>query len=150
LIQESQIRKLAEESLQDAESFLVDVSVRPGNRILVHIDSLKGLTVHDCVKVSRHIEGNLDREKEDFELEVSSPGADRPFKVFEQYRKYTGKKVEVTLEDGKKITGVLEAADPEKIQVKPDPEKKGKKQELESLTFNISEIKQTRAIISFK
>lgn len=150
VIQESLIRKLASEVLEGSETFLVDVHVKPGNRILVQVDSRKGLTVDDCVKVSRHIEGNLDREKEDFELEVSSPGADRPFKVYEQYLKNIGKKVEVLTSDGQKITGVLEAADESRIQVKPDPIGKGKKQETETLSFNISEIKQTRAIISFK
>jgi ribosome maturation factor RimP len=150
VIQESVIRQLAEERLETLDSFLVDVFVKPGNKILVLIDSMKGLTIDDCVRVSRHIESNLDREKEDFELVVSSPGADRPFKVLQQYKKYVGKKVEVVTEDGKKITGTLEAADDLRIQVKPDPEKKNKKQEIESITFNISEIKQTRAIISFK
>lgn len=113
---------------------------------------MTGLTVDDCVKVSRHIEFSLDREKEDFELEVSSPGADRPFKVFEQYQKYTGKKVEVTLLDGKKLSGVLQAADKEGITILPEPDKKekNKKKEIEPVTLSLSELKQTKAVISFK
>lgn len=151
MIQEDLIRKLVGEVLEGADTFLVDVQVKPRNKILVQIDNAKGLTVDDCVKVSRHIEGNLDREKEDFELEVSSPGADKPFKVLQQYLKYVGRKVEVVTADGNRITGTLEAADKEKISLKADASGKGKKQQAaETLTFNISELKQTRAIISFK
>jgi ribosome maturation factor RimP len=65
--------------------FPVAVSVSLSDTIKVVVDSLIGLTLDDCVKVSRYLEQQLDRDKEDFELEVSSPGLTEPFKVKEQY-----------------------------------------------------------------
>ena len=67
------------------------------------------VTINDCVELSRHIESNLDRENEDFELNVSSAGLDQPFKVFRQYLKNINKDISVIKTDGQKtkreITG---------------------------------------------
>jgi ribosome maturation factor RimP len=67
-----------------------------------------GVTIEQCATLSRAIESNLDRETEDFELEVSSAGLGQPFKVVQQYYKNVGKEIEVDLNDGSKMKGILE------------------------------------------
>ena len=75
------------------------------------VDSFSGLTIDHCVKLSRHIEGNLDREIEDFELQVSSAGLGEPFKIRQQFEKNKGKEVQVILANGMKLEGVLTKID---------------------------------------
>mgnify|MGYP003444181226 FL=1 len=78
------IKKLADEKLTEGSNFIVDISVKPGNKIIVLLDNDKGVSIADCVAMSRHIEFNLDREKDDFELNVMSPGLTEPFKILRQ------------------------------------------------------------------
>jgi len=70
MISESYIRQLVEEKLEGTDMFIVELSVSSNNRIVVEIDGMSGVTIDDCVAVSRQIESNLDREQEDFELQV--------------------------------------------------------------------------------
>lgn len=148
------IAGLIREKLDDG-MFLVDVSVNSANVIHVEVDSFTGLTIDQCVAISRHIEGNLDRETEDFELQVSSPGADQPFKVKEQYRKNQGREVEVTLTSGVVFKGLLVDSGEEEMiletSAKVKVEGKNKKELVtERKAIPYSEIKKTRVIISFK
>ncbi|MGK0286590.1 MAG: ribosome maturation factor RimP, partial [Salibacteraceae bacterium] len=99
MIQESEIRDLIEETIEGTDIFLVELKISGGNKISVLVDAIGGLPITDCMKVSRGIDHNLDREDEDFELNVSSPGLDKPFKVFKQYEKNRGRSIHVTLED---------------------------------------------------
>ena len=73
----------------------VITKISADNRISVFIDSLKGININDCAVLSRLLEDQLDREKEDFELTVSSAGLDQPFIVIEQYKKNIGKQIKV-------------------------------------------------------
>ena len=153
MISESRILDLVREKTEGTDLFVVDLNVKPGNKIRILIDAVRGLSVDDCVKVSRHVEFSLDRESEDFELQVSSPGADSPFKVREQYKKYEGRNVEVITNEDKILQGkiissgenefVLEAAIPAKGANK-------KVKTTEKINFNYNQIKQTKATISFK
>src|SRR5690606_20864628 len=102
----NRIIQLVNEKL-DEGMFLVDVQVNASNIIRVFIDSFEGITIDQCVTVSRHIEQDLDRDNDDFELQVSSPGLTEPLKVKEQYLKNIGRKIEVELVEGKGITGEL-------------------------------------------
>ena len=72
-----------EEKLKEDDVFVVELKVSKSNQITVLIDSDSGVNISYCVDISRLIEGSLDREEEDFELEVSSPGVG-PFKVWRQ------------------------------------------------------------------
>ena len=110
MIDKEKIVGLVREKLEEG-MFLVDVSVNSANVIHVEVDCFTGLTIDQCVAISRHIEGNLDRETDDFELQVSSPGADQPFKVKEQYQKNKGRELEVTLTDGTVTKGLLAESD---------------------------------------
>ena len=81
------------------------------------MDNINGVSIKDCVSVSRNIEHNLDREKEDFELSVSSPGLDQPFVVQTIFKKYWEKNSAITKENIK-IVGELIKADREEISIK--------------------------------
>ncbi len=134
---------------------MVDLEIAPGNQIHLEIDGPNGVTIKDCVDFSRQVEHNLDREAEDFELNVSSPGLDKPFRVFQQYQKNVGREVKVITNEDKTIKGELVKVEDDKIMVeysfKQKIEGKKKKEtitEQEIIPFN--NIKETRIIISFK
>lgn len=155
MIDRNVILKLVEEKLASTEMFLVDVEVKTGNVIVVEIDSNEAVSIDDCVALSRWLEEHLDREKEDFELEVGSAGITSPFKVLRQYVKNIGNEVEILLNAGVKLTGVLKEADENGIvvtvekQVKPEGAKrKITVQEDQSYTYD--EIKYTKYLIRFK
>ncbi len=107
MIEKNKVIALVEEAIADSNIFLVDVSVGAGNKIIILADSLDGLSIDDCVRINRFIEANIDREIEDYELEVSSPGIGQDFKVIGQYRKAINRTVEVNLIDGRSYTGIL-------------------------------------------
>ena len=88
--------------------FLVEVLVKPGNVITVHVDRPDGISIDECVKISRYLNENLDREVEDYSLEVSSPGLGGAFRVKQQYEKNLGRDIEVLYTDGIKVTGKLQ------------------------------------------
>ncbi len=148
------IRELAETALQDTDCFLVDVHVTPMNKIIVLIDREGSVAIGQCVSVSRFIEKSLDREVEDFELEVSSAGLDQPFKVLRQYTKNIGKEVDVKLIDGKKVKGNLVNANDKEITLmqitKERIEGRKAKQNVEkNITIALPEIKETKIVIKF-
>ena len=111
MIDKNLVKSLVEEWLQGKEYFLVDITVSPDDKIVVEIDHAEGVWIEDCVELSRFIESKLNREEEDFELEVGSAGIGQPFKVLQQYINHVGKEVETLMSDGRKITGVLKLAD---------------------------------------
>jgi ribosome maturation factor RimP len=148
------IRELAEKKLEETGSYLVDVTVSAMNKIRITIDNLRGVSIQECVNLSRFVENQLDREREDFELEVSSPGLDQPFKVLQQYKKYTGREVEVKLSDGRKTEGKLVAADENEIVLEKTTKekienKKGKQLVTKTEVIPFEQVKETKIIIKF-
>jgi ribosome maturation factor RimP len=138
----------------DESMFLVDVTVSPRNVIHVELDCMGGLSVDQCARVSKHIESQLDREAEDYELEVSSPGIDQYFKVKQQYYNKVGRELAVTTtgneEFAGKLVGAAENGISLEIRVKEKTET-GKKQTVTKiLSFGYEEIKKAKVIISFK
>jgi ribosome maturation factor RimP len=107
MITKERITELVNQKIEGTQLFLVDVRVLPGNRIEVFIDGDKGLGISDCVDLSRHIEKSLDRDVEDFSLEVSSPGATVPLKLSRQYLKHIGRDLELKMNDGSRFEGTL-------------------------------------------
>lgn len=104
------VDQLLESFFQErTELFPVSVQVSPANAIRITIDGDHGVTLQDCLDTSRHIEGNLDREEEDYSLEVGSPGATEPMVQPRQYTKNVGREIEVTFTDGSVKSGVLES-----------------------------------------
>ena len=112
MIAKSNIRKFIEEGIEGTDVFIVELNVSEQNRIHVVADSDSGLSIDKCVAVSRSIEGRLDREVEDFELQVTSPGLTNPLKVTRQYKKNVGRGLKVkTLEDKSLEGKLVEATD---------------------------------------
>ena len=155
MIDKNVVSGIVNEWLEDKEYFLVDVSVSPDDKIVVEIDHAEGVWIDDCVELSRFIESKLDREEEDYELEVGSAGIGQPFKVLQQYLIHSGKEVEVLTREGKKLEGVLKDANEENMtltiqkKVKLEGTKRPKLVE-EDITYTYSEIKYTKYLISFK
>ena len=152
MIDKNVVSGIVNEWLEDKEYFLVDVSVSPDDKIVVEIDHAEGVWIDDCVELSRFIESKLDREEEDYELEVGSAGIGQPFKVLQQYLIHIGKEVEVLTKDGKKLEGVLKDANEENMtltiqkKVKLEGAKRPKLVE-EDITYTYSEIKYTKYLI---
>ena len=148
------IKTFIEKELEGTDYFLVDVRIRPGNEIEVEIDSDKPVDIEECEKLSRAIESEFDRDKEDYLLEVGSAGLTSPFKVVRQYQKYLGKEVEVLTKEGKKLTGTLKSADEEgfilvmKEKVKKPDVKRPVIEEVER-SFPYSEVKYTKYLLKF-
>jgi ribosome maturation factor RimP len=155
MIAEKHIRELAEERLATFDGYIVELSVGTGNNIKVLIDADHNVSITECMSVSRNIEHNLDREAEDFSLEVSSAGLDQPFKHIRQYKKNIGREVKVVDLNDEKIEGELVAVGEDTFTLKTRKKERieGRKAkqwvELEH-TFNYKDVKQTKVIISFK
>ena len=155
MIETNVVTRIVEEWLDGKDYFLVDVSVSPDDRIVVEIDHADGVCIDDCVDLIRFIESKLNREEEDYELEVGSAGIGQPFKVLKQYQIYVGKEVEVLDKAGKKWKGVLAEANEENftitmtVKVKPEGAKRPKLVE-QNVTFTYDEIKYTKYLSSFK
>ena len=129
--------------------FLVGVKVDNNNKIIVHIDTNEGISIDDCVRVSKELEEKLDREMEDFALEVSSPGLESPFRVIEQYQKNIGKKINLVKTDGEKLDGILKKTGKNGIVLEIIRGKKGQPKDLELLELAFTEIKSGRVSIQF-
>ena len=100
MIEKKQVIKLAEEAIKDNEElFLIDVKVGADSNITVIADGDRGISINDCIGISRYIEQHLDRDTDDFSLEVTSPGATEPFVNNRQYRKNIGRTLKVVTEE---------------------------------------------------
>jgi ribosome maturation factor RimP len=155
MIQKELVYQFVEEFIADTEHFIVNVSVSADNDIMVEIDSDKGIDIEYCAELSRFIESKLDREVEDYALEVGSAGLGSPFKVLPQYRKYIGNEVEVLTTTGNKRIGILKAADENAFtltvskQIKPEGAKRKITVE-EDERFPYEAIKYTKYLLRFK
>jgi len=136
--------------------FLVSLTTTPSNDIRVEIDKHEGgVSVMDCVSVSRNVEHNLDREKEDFNITVSSAGLDKGLRVFPQYKKNIGREVKVKLKKGERIKGKMIMATPEEIKVQSTEKKRieGKKKKekvIQEHNLKMEEIQEAKVVVSFK
>jgi ribosome maturation factor RimP len=149
VITEEQVIKLAEEHIAGSDKFIVLVKVKPGNKIAVFIDADSAVLIDDCIKLSRFIESQLDRDKEDFELDVSSAGLDSPLKLERQYRKNNGKQVKVILKTGAVKVGMLAAVTDKGFELTETIKEKKKEVQKVNTAFTFSEVKETRVVINF-
>lgn len=146
MIEKIKILELVNGALEGTDKFLVSLKITPDNRIYVDIDGDAGVTIDDCIAVSRAIESQLDREEEDFALDVSSAGADQPLKLTRQYVKNIGRDVEMVTFDGEKFEGELVAADDAQITIRT---KGTKKQAPREVALQRRDVKSTRVVIKF-
>lgn len=149
------VTDLVNEWLEGKEYFLTDVNISPDNRIVVEIDHEEGVWIEDCVELSRFIEAHLDRDEEDFELEVGSAGIGQPFKVLRQYEIHVGESVETLAADGRKYTGLLKEVTPDyfvvtvREKVKEEGSKRPKMVDRDVI-LRYDEVKWTKYLIDFK
>ena len=149
-----EIKDIIETMLQGTELFLVDLNVSLENSIEVYIDSLKGINVDSCVAISKQLDAQLDRDIEDYDLTVSSAGIGYPFKVPQQYEKNLGNQVEVKLQNGEKLQGILKSHSKagivveceEKVAVEGKKKKSIVKVEKE---IHFTDIKEVKDIVVF-
>lgn len=155
MIDRNVVQNIVEEWLEGKDYFLVEVTVSPDDKIVVEIDHAEGVWIEDCVELSRFIESQLNREEEDFELEVGSAGIGQPFKVLQQYINHIGMEVETLTREGEKLCGVLKDADKQGFvltvprRIKVEGSKRPKVVE-EDRAFTYEDVKYTKYLISFK
>lgn len=157
MISREKIIQLIEERIaeHDQTLYLVHLKINPGNIIQVEIDKENGyVSIDDCVAVSRNIEHNLDRDTEDFELEVSSAGLDQPLRMYKQYIKNIGQKVKVKLFEKGSVEGEIKSADQigfviETKEKKTVEGRRKKEWVVNNIPLRYDEIKETKLILSF-
>jgi ribosome maturation factor RimP len=155
MITRESVTKLIEQKIAETDMFIVDVTVRPGNVIDVTLDSDAGITIEACTGVHRHLLHEMDREVEDYSLEVSSPDLTKPLMVLRQYIKNIGRDLAVKKADKSKIEGQLIAANEQEVtlltqQKEEVPGKKGKKLVEREIIIPFTEMTEAKVMIRFK
>ena len=138
---------------ENAELFLVELVIGAENKISVIIDGDKGVPLSECIRVSRAVEANLDRDEEDFSIEVATPDIAKPIVLQRQYIKNIGRTLKVITEN-EKYEGVLEEVTDAGIVLswetrEPKEIGKGKVTVSKSVTLTYEEIKETKVKILF-
>ena len=158
MINKQKVQALLQEALMERTAsglFPVSVSVSPKNEIKVSMDGMQGVSIDDCVAISRYIEEHLDRDEEDFELTVSSAGLDQPLRIPAQYKKNEGREAKVLTVQGESLKGGIVDADAAGFSLRLSASKRNtgkKKEETGEVVrhFAYSDVKETKLIISFK
>jgi len=149
-----QVTELLSDALaEDEKLFLIDFSISADNKITVVLDGDDGVTVQDCMKISRAIEHNLDREEIDFALEVASAGAAAAIVLPRQYKKNIGRKLAVRT-DVDTYEGNLTAVSEEGIILEwkarePKPIGKGKVTVQKRKEIGFTDIKEAKVMLKF-
>ncbi|RZS95758.1 ribosome maturation factor RimP [Cecembia calidifontis] len=150
------IEEIVNKHLPDESHFIVDIQViekgnKPQVKILIDADS--GLSIDSCAKVSRSVGEEIEAKNlmpEAYVLEVSSPGLDYPLASRRQYAKNVGRKLRVTLLEGKEIEGELMAVEQTEIKLKIKVKEKGKKAAEQEISVPLDQIKKSIVLVSFK
>jgi ribosome maturation factor RimP len=150
MIKKAAIEESIKEYIRGTDLFLVALKISSSNKITVLADTKEGITIDECAWLHRHIEKGLDRDIEDFELQVSSPGLDMPFGVIEQYYKNEGQRVSVVDNDGSKYTGMLKNVTRGGFELETEVKVKGRAKEVKDVSFNFDQIKSTRIVLTIK
>ena len=149
------VQTLLEKAFEERKDlFLLDLSVSNNNSIKVVIDGDKGVSVEDCIYISRSIEHNLDRDEHDFSLEVLSAGATAPLVMPRQYDKHVGRKLQIKTEEGNSFEGQLQNVSEDGISIfwktrEPKPVGKGKITVTKEQNIAFGDIKEAKVKIKF-
>ena len=151
MLLKEEIKKYASEKALEINGFVVDVNISANNVITIFFDKNNGVLVDDCLVISKYIQEKFDKDIEDYELTVCSPGLTNPLKVKEQYLKNIGKEVSVKTNDGKRKTGILKNFETDLV-LEVQKKKKGSRKDylLEDIAIPFEEIKETKLKINFK
>lgn len=134
--------------MEGTDHFLVDLRIKPGNKIFVYLDGDHGVTIEVCRELNRYIESQLNRDEEDYDLTVSSAGADAPLTLLRQFPQHIGRTFELNMNDGKSFEGKLLSVKGDAVEIDPLTTKKEPKKEILMLAFDT--IKEARVKLSFK
>ena len=107
MINKEEVKRIAQNKINEIGGYLVDVKVSNTNVITILFDVEGGVLVDHCLAINRHIQERIDREIEDYELNVSSPGLSSPFLIPKQYQHNIGKEVKVLLKNVKRKKGII-------------------------------------------
>ncbi|MGV8945068.1 MAG: ribosome assembly cofactor RimP [Lutibacter sp.] len=155
MIQKEKVINLVNDAIEEnPELFLIDLKFLPDNKISVEVDGDHGVTLKECIRISRGIEHNLDREIEDFSLEVASPDIANPLKVNRQYIKNINRVLTLKLKDSATIEGVLKNVTDNEIELEwttrePKPLGKGKTTVIKNSTIPFTNILEAKVKIIF-
>jgi len=151
---EKRVAALVEEKIADRpELFLVEVKMLPNNKLIIHVDGDEGISIQDCVAISRHVGFHLEEEnaiEQAYNLEVSSPGVGEPLKLIRQYNKNIGRTVSIKLKEGLKKEGKLLAVTENNLQIEESVKEKGKKAVAIQTDVPFNDIIETTVLVSFK
>lgn len=155
MIDKEKIQQIVTDAIAGSDIFIVEIRVTPDNAVTVELDSTKGLDIDTCARITRAIEAGVDRDVEDYDLEVGSAGLTAPFKVPAQYTKNIGNDIEVLTRDGRKMTGLLTAVDGTDftIEVTRKVKEPGAKRPVtvaEPVTLSMDNVKRANYLIDFK
>ncbi len=146
MIDPKQIEELVANYVQGRDVQLINLKVSPDNRILVEVDAYKGVDLDYCSALNRYLQEQLDRDAEDYELEVGSVSITDPFRTKMQYEKHLGHDVEILTKDGRKLHGVL--VNVEEDHFEADVEvlvqvegKKKKEKQVQTQSFGYQDVK---------
>lgn len=149
------IKDLAQSHLKDQGHFVVDVilSKHKPYKVTVVLDGDQGITIDDCSLLSRALSedlDNIDLIKDNYTLEVGTPGLDQPLKLIRQYAKNVGRQLKVHRKDKTLVQGLLKETDHDKIILETELNVKGKKKEFTLTEIPFSEIEKAIVMVSFK
>ena len=151
---QEKVSTLVNEALAENESlFLIELTFLPNNKIYVVVDGDQGVSLQEIIRISRAVEHNLDREEEDFSLEVTSPDIAEPLQVNRQYKKNINRVLKVkTLEN--KFEGTLTNVTEKDIELhwkvrEPKPIGKGKVTVEKTAIIPFKDIQEAKVKIVF-
>ncbi len=154
MISKEQVLAAVADKIEADNNFIVELTISNDNDIRLVVDGFSGIPISYCEELDALIETALDRDKEDYALEVSSAGIGAELKVTQQFRKNIGNKVEVTMPNGAWVRGILIDADDEGFDIETEEKRKvegqKKKQIFKTTTHYLrSDVKMVRDIIEF-
>jgi ribosome maturation factor RimP len=149
------VHELVQNALKERQDlFLIDLNISTDNAISIVIDGDKGVSVEDCMFISRAVEHNIDRDDYDFSIEVLSAGATAPLQFPRQYHKHVGRHLDLRTLNEEKYEGQLDAVTEDAVVLKwktrePKPVGKGKVTVWKEAKILFKDIKEARVKIKF-
>lgn len=155
ILMKEKVTRLLHEALKEhPHLFLIDMDIAIDNKIAIVIDGDQGVRVEDCIAISRAIEHNLDREQEDFSLDVLSAGVSRPLSMPRQYKKNLGRNLKLKTTQGQTIEGKITHTTDTQVTLEwkarePKPVGKGKVTVQKQAVLPYTDITEAKVMVTF-
>jgi ribosome maturation factor RimP len=155
MINIEKVKEILADSLPEHDAFLVDLKLSGANQIKLWVDKLEGIKLGELAAISRSIENSFDRDLEDFELEVTSPGVGEPLKVQQQYEQNVGRWLAVKTAAGESFEGQLTKFEDDSLTLEyservPKEKGKGKKKITVKKELPLAQLKEAKVQVRFK